>query len=127
VTLDKSWRTAVQEVVIEVYAYRAWTLHALHVRATHIHAVVTATASAEKALNDFKAYATRRLRREKLADEHIRVWAVHGSARYVWNDNQLAEAVDYVVNRQGALMEPLPIGGHPVANAPGSDRKRTCE
>ena len=123
VSLDKPWRTAVQAAVVEVCAYRGWTLLALHVRTTHVHVVVAAApASPEKVLNDFKAYATRRLRRQKLAEEEVRVWAVHGSTRYVWNDKQLAEVVDYVVNQQGAFLEPLPIGARPpVANAPGSD------
>jgi REP element-mobilizing transposase RayT len=121
VTLDKPWRTAVQAAIVEVCTYRGWILAALHVRTTHVHVVVAAQAPPEKVLNDFKAYATRRLRREKLAEASLRVWAGHGSTRYVWNDKQLDEVVDYVVNRQGAPLEPFPVCGHPVANAPGSD------
>ncbi|HXG08182.1 MAG TPA: transposase, partial [Gemmataceae bacterium] len=115
IRLEQPWREAVQAAVIEVCAYRGWTLLALHVRTTHVHALVAAPIAPEKILNDFKAYATRRLRREKLATADLRIWSEHGSTRYIWKDRQLAEAIDYVVNRQGAPLEPLPIGG-PVAN-----------
>ena len=109
-TLDKPRRTAVRAAVVEVCAYRGWTLLALHVRTTHVHAVVAASATPEKVLNDFKAYDTRRLRREGLAAAGRRVWSGHGSTRDVWKEEQLAEVVDYVVNRQGAALEPPPIG-----------------
>ncbi len=111
--LNKLWRTAVQAAILEVCTYRKWSPLALHVRTSHGHVVITSPASPEKVLNDFKAYATRRLRREKLATADLRVWSVHGSTRYVWNDEQLAEVGDYVVNRQGEPLEPLPIGQSP--------------
>jgi REP element-mobilizing transposase RayT len=120
ITLDMSWRSAVQAAVIEVCAYRRWKLLALHVRTTHVHAVVAAAAAPEKVLNDFKAYATRRLRREKLAAAEQRVWSVHGSTRYIWKDEQLTEVVDYVVNRQGAALEPTPLGGARNGSEPGA-------
>jgi REP element-mobilizing transposase RayT len=109
VTLDKPRRTAVLAAVVEVCAYRRWMLLALHVRNAHVHAVVAAKAAPEKVLNDFKAYATRRLRNENLAAADLRVWSVHGSTRYLWNENQLAEVVGYAVNRQGTALEPAPI------------------
>jgi hypothetical protein len=59
-TLDAPRRAAVQAAVVEVCAYRGWALLALHVRTTHVHAVVTAPVAPEKVLNDFKAYAMRR-------------------------------------------------------------------
>jgi REP element-mobilizing transposase RayT len=140
VALDAPRRTAVQAAIVEVCAYRGWTLLAVHVRTTHVHAVVSASPTPEKILNDFKAYATRRLRREKLAAPDLRIWSGHGSTRYVWKDEELAAVLDYVVNRQGVALEPLPItstlprppgmsepgasatgSGGPVADAPGSD------
>jgi REP element-mobilizing transposase RayT len=109
VTLDAPRRAAVQAAVVEVCACRGWALLALHVRTTHIHAVVTASVAPEKVLNDFKAYSTRRLRRDQLAAAEGRVWSWHGSTRYVWKEEQLAEVVDYVVNRQGTALEPFPL------------------
>jgi len=111
VILDKLRRAAVHAATIEVGGHRQWKLLALHVRTTHVHAVVAAPVAPEKVLNDFKAYATRRLRREQLAEAGLRLCATHGSTRYVWNDKQLAEVVDYVIKRQGQLMKPLPVGG----------------
>jgi len=109
VTLDQARRMAVQAAVAEVCAFRNWTLLALHIRTTHVHGVVAAAATPEKMLNDFKAYATRRLRREKLAAANLHVWSKHGSTIYLWKADQLAEVVDYVVNRQGAALEPAPL------------------
>ncbi len=111
VTLDEHCRHAVQAAVVEVCAYRKWRLLALHVRTTHFHAVVVAPGQPEKVLNDFKAYATRRLRRESLAGNVDRLWSIHGSTRYVWNEEKLAEVIAYVVDRQGAPLLPAPIDG----------------
>lgn len=108
ITLDEPRRRAVHAAIKEVCAHRKWTLLALHVRTTHVHAVVAATATPEKILTDFKAYATRRLRKESLATADTRVWSHHGSTRYLWKNNDLTEAIDYVVNRQGMPLEPAP-------------------
>jgi REP element-mobilizing transposase RayT len=108
-TLDAPRRQAVQAAIIEVCRYRQWTLLAVHVRTTHVHAVVAALVSPEKVMNDFKAYATRRLRREGLAATDGRVWSVHGSTRYFWKEEQLSETVASVVDRQGIPLQPAPF------------------
>ena len=114
VTLDEPHRQAVQAAIVEVCQHRGWRLLALHVRTTHIHAVVAASAKPEQVMNDFKAYATRRLRRDQLVGCSARIWATHGSTRYVWNEEQLAEKVAYVVDGQGAALMPAPIrAGNP--------------
>ena len=109
VALDEPHRNAVQSAVVEVCTYRKWRLLALHVRTTHVHAVVSAPVPPEKVLNDFKAYATRRLRQEHLAASDARVWSTHGSTRYLWTNAQRAEVVAYVVERQGTPLNPAPI------------------
>ncbi len=111
VTLDERRREAIQTAIIEVCAYRGWHLLALHVRTTHVHAVVQAAATPEKVMSDCKAYATRRLRREQLTAEDQRIWATHGSTRYLWSDEQVIEKVAYVVNGQGAPLRPAPVSG----------------
>ena len=108
-TLDEPRRGAVQAAIEEVCPIRGWRLIALNVRTTHIHAVVNAPSAPEKTMNDFKAYATRCLRRQQLVAPEERIWATHGSTRYVWTDDQLAEVVAYVVDRQGAPILPEPI------------------
>ena len=109
VYLNEPQRVATQAAVIEVCQYRMWELFALHVRTTHVHAVVTGQGNPEKMIADFKAYATRRLRRENLNRSTDKIWAGHGSTRYLWTQQHVEEAVDYVLNRQGTLMVPAPF------------------
>mgnify|MGYP003694610209 CR=1 FL=1 len=52
-------------------------------------------------MTSFKAYATRRLRENGLVGPTQKVWARHGSARYLWTEEHVSMAVDYVVKRQG--------------------------
>jgi REP element-mobilizing transposase RayT len=121
VVLDEAQRTAIQAAIIEVCNHRQWTLLALHVRTTHVHAVTVASATPEKVLNDFKAYATRRLRRDGLVASDLRVWSRHGSTRYLWKEPQVSAAVDYAVNRQGEVLKPLPFVATPGAKSePGA-------
>jgi REP element-mobilizing transposase RayT len=116
IALDEAGRSAVQSAMVEVCAYRCWRLLALHVRTTHVHAIVAAEKPPEKVMNDFKAYGTRRLRREGLVKADTRVWSTHGSTRYLWDEARLIEVIDYVVNRQGAALCPAPINNWPIAD-----------
>ena|SRR5215831_11411132 len=52
-------------------------------------------------LNSFKSYATRKLREARLLDEAIRPWARHGSTPYLWTEDDVQAAIDYVINGQG--------------------------
>ena len=62
VELDAPRRYVVCATIGEVCDHRRWRLCALHVRTTHVHAVVCAPHTPERVMNDFKAYATRRMR-----------------------------------------------------------------
>ncbi|MGE0378528.1 MAG: transposase [Planctomycetaceae bacterium] len=108
VTLDESMRVVIQDAIVEVCEHRNWDLQALHLRTTHVHAVVAAENAPERVLNDFKSYATRALRQRKVIDSSRRVWARHGSPRYLWNADEVTAAIDYTVNRQGAALIPKP-------------------
>src|SRR5690606_29909249 len=94
---DESHRIAIQDAIVEVCAHREWRLIALHVRTKHVHAVVVADTTPERVMNDFKAYATRKLRERRLVDEHRRVWTRHGSTRYLNDEAALAGAARYVI------------------------------
>jgi len=59
--LDKNRDEAVLEAMISVCKFRFWHAHCIHVRTTHMHAVVTANKEPERILIDFKAYASRSL------------------------------------------------------------------
>jgi hypothetical protein len=62
--------------------------------------VATASGTPEQAMTICKAYATRMLRKEGLVSEHSRVWARHGSTRYLASVAAVESTIDYVLNRQ---------------------------
>ncbi len=99
--LQASQRAAVVEAVRGVCDYRGFHLTAVNVRTNHVHVVVAAGCRPETVLNDFKSYATRRLREQGLLPAHVRPWARHGSTRYLWKERHVELAVDYVLNGQG--------------------------
>src|SRR2546421_422465 len=49
--LDEPRRRIVLEAIQEVCRHRQWTLHAAHVRAHHVHVVVSGDATPEKMMN----------------------------------------------------------------------------
>ena len=94
-------RKAVTEAIREVCYHRALNLLALNVRTNHVHSVISANIKPESAMHSFKAYATRRMREENLVGQEEKVWSRHGSTRYLWTDEHIEKAVDYVINGQG--------------------------
>ena len=95
-------RQSVEAALREVCEHRHWVLHALNARTNHVHVVLTiGTANPGRALNDLKAYATRRMRGDGLWREQHSPWADRGSKRYLWTERSLALASDYVINGQG--------------------------
>src|SRR5690606_12917773 len=104
--LDDDARRVIRDTVRAVCDHRGWRLHAVHVRTTHAHAVVTAPMHAkERVMNDLKAWCTRRLREAGLVAHDRKPWSEHGSTRILWDEEQLADRIDYTLNQQGA---PLP-------------------
>jgi len=79
-------------------------LSAVHVRTTHVHAVVAAVAEPEVIRNAFKAFASRALKENGLEVRRKRRRR-EGSQRFIWTEKQLSNAIDYVVNQQGLPME----------------------
>ena len=101
VVLDPSQRAAIKAAIQGVAVYRCWTIHACAVRSNHVHVVVSAAGSTpERVMQDFKAYATRRLRQAGLVPRDLRPWTRHGSTIYLWNENAVAETTNYVRERQ---------------------------
>jgi hypothetical protein len=77
--------------------------------------VISSAADPEKVMNDFKAYATRGLRKSALLAREIDpVWTQHGSTRYLWDDDQFSAAMNYVRDQQGCRVaygeDPVPGG-----------------
>lgn len=113
--LDEPRRRVVLEAIRGVCTHRGWTLHAVHVRALHVHVVVTGEQTPERMMNDFKAYASRALTRAGFEDATRKRWTRHGSTRYINDEAYLRAAINYVLNKQGTPMQrwpeaPLPDG-----------------
>ncbi len=102
--LDQDARTVVLEALREVCGCRGWALLAAHVRTNHVHTVVEAEAPPEQVMNAFKSYASRALNRLGRDGANRRRWAHHGSTRWLWKEQDLREAIHYVVHEQGEPM-----------------------
>ncbi len=103
-TLGQDSRTVVLAALKEVCLHRGWTLLAAHIRTNHVHAVVESDVRPEKIMNDFKAYASRVLSRLGQDAPDRRRWARHGSTRWLWKDEDVRNAIRYVVEEQGEPM-----------------------
>jgi REP element-mobilizing transposase RayT len=106
--MDADRRRVVLAAIQNVCTHRGWTLHAVHVRARHVHVVVTGAQMPELMLNDFKSYASRALNGAGFEDTPRKRWTRHGSTRYMNDDAYLAAAINYVLNTQGEPMQRWP-------------------
>ncbi|MSR31570.1 MAG: hypothetical protein EXR99_08705 [Gemmataceae bacterium] len=100
--LDEPSRQVVLKTMLEVASRREWRIRAAHVRSNHLHVVVTAACPPEKVMNDFKAWASRRLN-EAFGKRDNR-WTQHGSTLYLWSGEKVKEKINYTVRGQGAPM-----------------------
>ena len=108
-SLDRDGRAAVPCVLgcaalREVCQHRGWSLLAAHVRTNHVHVVVEAEVRPEKVMNAFKSYASRGLNRLGGDESDRKRWAHHGSTRWLWKDQDVREALRYVIEEQGEPM-----------------------
>jgi hypothetical protein len=103
--LDTPRRRVVRATIEEVSRYRGWHLLAAHVRARHMHIVVSGEADPDRMLDDYKAYATRRLKEAGFDRQRRRRWTEGGSTRFLWEFEQVEAAIRYVVLEQGEPME----------------------
>ena len=101
ITLNRAKRAVVEKAIREVCEHRGYLLHAVSVRTNHVHSAVAAPCKPEHVMDSFKAYATRRLRETGLMGRDVRTWARHGSTPYLWSEEQVRRAIDYVMNGQG--------------------------
>ena len=80
-------------------------LHAVHVRGTHVHVVVSALSDPDPVLEALKGYASRSLNRCGTDIQRSKQWTRGGSAVYLWTEDELVRAIRYVVDSQGPPME----------------------
>ena len=105
--MDARARSAVSDAIRGVCAHRVYRLFAINVRKTHAHIVTSASDRPELMMNSFKAYSTRELRKMGLIDHGQKVWARHGSTRYLWTEQHVDAAVEYVIYDQGGDLPAL--------------------
>jgi len=106
VLLDADRRKAVNKAIREVCKHRGWTMLAINVRTNHFHVVVaTPGPKPFRALNTFKAYSTRKMRETGCWESERTPWVDKGSERWLWNEDSIANACDYVANGQGADLD----------------------
>lgn len=97
--LTAEQRRAVEVQIGETCAHRGWTLHAVNCRSNHAHAVVAADVNdPEKIRIDFKAWATRALKKFDSTRENW--WTERGSIRYINNEDDFEAAILYVRDGQ---------------------------
>jgi len=102
VRLDTRRRNSVAKAIRETCKVRGWTLYALNVRTNHVHVVVgIGFARPEQPLTAFKANATRQMRADGCWTHGHSPWVAKGSKRYLWTEDHMLKAIDYVVNSQG--------------------------
>src|SRR5262245_14070373 len=102
--LDAGRRAAVLQALRMHCAHRGWRLFAAHVRSNHVHAIVEAEVRPEKIMNEFKAYASRELNRLGSDGPDRKRWARHGSTRWLFKDQDVGDALRYVIEEQGEPM-----------------------
>jgi REP element-mobilizing transposase RayT len=108
-SLDGRAARMVLEALREVCVMRDWQLVAAHVRSTHVHCVVGGVAQPNRAVADFKAYASRALNH---AEGYRKRWAREGSTRRLQSSTAIQAAVHYVVDGQGEAMA-VDVGSPP--------------
>jgi REP element-mobilizing transposase RayT len=94
-------RAAIEAAFAETCAFRGWTLMALNVRSNHVHLVLAGASEPETPLQALKANATRVLRERGLVAKEAKIWARHGSTRYLWKESDVEAAILYTAEQQG--------------------------
>jgi hypothetical protein len=67
--------------------------------------VLQAELPPERVMNILKSYASRALNQMGLDDSDRKRWTRHGSTRYLWQDDDVIHAIEYVVHQQGDPLE----------------------
>ncbi|NNE65665.1 MAG: hypothetical protein HKN33_03790 [Pyrinomonadaceae bacterium] len=106
VKLTKRMRKAVIDSIEDTCKKRGWHLIAKNVRTNHVHSVINIGGTKPGlALNALKANATRVLRERGLWPHEHSPWVSKGSKRPLWTEQDVDEAVDYVINGQGPNLD----------------------
>jgi REP element-mobilizing transposase RayT len=102
--LNQASRPVVPAAIRKHCELRGWILLAAHVRSNHVHAIVESETRPERIMNEFKSYASRELNRLGVDSPERKRWARHGSTRWLWKDEDVRNALQYVIDEQGEFM-----------------------
>lgn len=98
---DNRMRDLVRRAFVDQCHHRGWELIETAVRSNHAHTIVGyAPVGPDRITLELKGRATRWLREARLVATDAEVWVVGGSKRYLWNDEDVAAAVEYVRDGQ---------------------------
>jgi len=100
VILGDGQRRLVDDAIRAVCSAKKWPLHAVNVRTSHVHVVVSSPTSGDRTQVALKAAATHLLRERDSMPPGDVLWSRGGSQRRLTREDALWAAVDYVRNRQ---------------------------
>ncbi len=104
--LTLNQRQRVNQQIAETCTHKHWLLHAVNCRSNHVHVVLSSSAPPKTIREQLKAWCSRRLNEQQVAllvPEHLQRtnwWAERGSIRWIFQEPDLAAAIDYVCNQQ---------------------------
>ncbi len=105
--LDDEQRQLVETTIAKHCTVRQWVLHAVNCRTNHVHVVVSAVAEPHIVREQFKAWATRRLKELersrsgiKPGEERENWWAERGWDELIDDEESLAAVNAYVRDGQ---------------------------
>jgi REP element-mobilizing transposase RayT len=101
VLLNGVQRPVVERAIRETCQVRNWNLWTLNVRTNHVHCVISAHYNGKRVTSALKANATRMMREAGCWQRELSPWARGGSVRYVWTEEDLVKAFQYVKYGQG--------------------------
>lgn len=107
IRLHSNWQRIVEATIVKHCEIRNWHLWAKNCRTNHVHAVVTARGyDGATVLDQFKAYATRALRRDSEVFSGRPVWTEYGDWDCLYTEDELEAAVLYVTEVQDRMHLP---------------------
>jgi len=104
VAFDLRQRRAIESAIQETCDFRKWKLWTVNVRTNHVHCVLASNLSAKRTMAALKANATHEMREAGCWESKFSPWARGGSTKYIWTEEELSNAIAYVVEGQGVAL-----------------------
>ena len=101
VIFDLRQRRAIELSIKETCHFRKWKLWTVNVRTNHVHCVLASNPGAKRVMAALKANATSAMREDGSWKSVLSPWARGGSTKYIWAEEELSNAIAYVVEGQG--------------------------